>query len=173
GRKSSEVRAGTSQARHESFADGVERDCSNNGNRLGYLLYGAALLFARSEDQVHPALGKLARHARNLPRIPVCRAIFNEDVLALDVAQIAQALQEPVALWRRLIVPGRKRQVTDVGNSLGANGNRRGDQDRSDQKKCSARGHRNSPSARGRNARGALALAVKPIHASSKSGVRK
>ena len=97
-----DVAAGPRQARHVSEANGVGMDGKHDGDRLGHLPGGLHLGRGHREDDVDIHADQLGREFRQLID-PFRPPELNDNALALDVAEIAQARPQrldPVSVSR-------------------------------------------------------------------------
>jgi hypothetical protein len=84
---------GPSQARDESGADGIAGGGHHNGNALRRLPGRAHCLRAGRDNHVDVETDELSGEVGNSAR-SIGRAVFDNDVLSLDIPQLAQALQD-------------------------------------------------------------------------------
>jgi hypothetical protein len=85
-----DVAAGPRQTRHVPDADGVGMDGEHDGDCLGHLSDGLHLGRRHREDGVDIHSDQFGREFRQLID-PFCPPELNDNALALDVAEIAQA----------------------------------------------------------------------------------
>ena len=93
-RQSGRVSSGPSEARDETRADGIA-DCDHDeGNRRRSSLDGEGGWRARGDDNIDLAGDKLGNQFRKALVLAFRPSIFDDDVTALDVAELAQTLAE-------------------------------------------------------------------------------
>ena len=84
------------EACHEAGAHGVTAAGEHDGDRAGRLFRREDGGVRRCDEHIHPEPDKLRREGREPCDVAVCPAVFDDEVLALHVAEVAQPLPECV-----------------------------------------------------------------------------
>ncbi len=119
-----------SETGHEPVANRIAHSHHDDGNGGGCLLCGTASRRSHRDDDIDLETGEFGRQSRKALDSPVRRSVFNQDVLALHIAVLAQSLPQGVDPRRlkRLERPGH--QVTypcNLPRLLRFGGERRGE----------------------------------------------
>jgi hypothetical protein len=102
--------------------DRIRTDCSDNRDcARGVVGDLRDVRSAIDDDNIDGEPNQIACHCRQSPKIPVSKPVFDRNVLAVDVAEVSQALSETIEYFR--VWPPRKRQDAnpkDLSQLLGA-----------------------------------------------------
>src|SRR5258706_7909486 len=100
-RGSRDVSAGTGKAGNQSAPDRITNDRHNNRNRAGGFFGGLGSSTAFRNDNVHPETDQLGGEVGKAREHPLRISTLDDDVAALNIAEIAQRLLErlPVGTW--------------------------------------------------------------------------
>jgi hypothetical protein len=100
-----EIPAGTCEAGHEAVSDRIAHSHDDDRDRRSRGPRGAARGRGSSDDEIDLQAGELCRETGETLDVPICRAIFDLDVLAVDIAVFAQPLPKGVKGCLRLGQP--------------------------------------------------------------------
>jgi hypothetical protein len=91
-----EIPAGTCEAGHEAVSDRIAHSHDDDRDRRSRGPRGAARRRSSGDDEIDPQAGEFCRETGETLDVPVCRAIFDQDVLAFGIAVFAQSLPDGV-----------------------------------------------------------------------------
>jgi hypothetical protein len=80
-RQPGDVSAWPRETRHEAVCDGIAHDRHDDGDRGGRTLDSAGRRRIGGEDEVELETGQLIRQTLEMFDLPICRSVFDEDVL--------------------------------------------------------------------------------------------
>src|SRR5262245_14462823 len=95
-RQAGEVAAAPRERSHEPVSDGVAHDRGDDGDRTACTLDSAGRRRVLGEYEVQIERGELTRQMREALDPAICRAIFDDDALPLDITALAQPLPKSI-----------------------------------------------------------------------------